>query len=114
MSSLYQAEKLDNGWTRLMMTNVLDDIWDEIIIYQKDDQFTDDGYFDFQLEVDAGIDSPNERLRVLKRSAKYFGCHIDETDNSITVTNADHDFALARILQACTAVVTIIRERNRK
>ncbi|MBN7275535.1 hypothetical protein GNF18_10320 [Ligilactobacillus pobuzihii] len=108
----FKVKELDNGWTNIM-TEMLDDIWDNIIISQKDDVFTDGGYFDLQLDMDAGIGDQEKRKEILTRAAGYFGCHIHETNNAIFIKSKDHDSAFSQILQACTAVAVIIQERNR-
>lgn len=93
---------------RKIETNMIDDIGDDVIIYQENNKFTDDGYFDFQLQC-ANIESATQRKEILKKAASYFACQVE--NNEITCTAPSNDDAMSRLLQACTAVIVFINQQ---
>ena len=52
MAGLIRREIVLKSGSKELITNAMDDIRDDLILFQTGNNFTDDGYIDFNLRID--------------------------------------------------------------
>ena len=109
MSNLIMKTKdARDGYTEIVV-NAIDDIRDGLVIYQKGNTYTDDGYMEFNLiltkDILWGQNKINAKLaKALKSIANHWNCDFND-DHEFITTNDDRDQALINLIQCISAAI---------
>ena len=107
MSNLImKTTDLKDGYTEIAI-NAIDDIRDCLMIYQKGNTYTDDGYTEFNLITDILWDQDKistKLAKTLKSIANHWGCDFND-DHEFITTNGDRDQALINLTQCISSAI---------
>ena len=106
MAGLIRREIVLKSGSKELITNAMDDIRDDLILFQTGNNFTDDGYIDFNLRIDIlNSDEISKSLaKTLKSIANHWDCDFNEK-KEFTTENTDRNQAIINLIQCTSAAI---------